>query len=107
MVNERLRIKHWLVDPAAGTIEHGATVRRLDPKTMAVLCHLASKPGEAVTKGELVDAVWDGAAVSDDALTSAVSALRKALGDSARQPEFVRTLPRVGYTLVTPVRREA
>ncbi|MEM7357466.1 MAG: hypothetical protein AAF657_42020, partial [Acidobacteriota bacterium] len=47
------------------------------------------------------------AAVSDDALTSAVSALRKALGDSARQPEFVRTLPRVGYTLVTPVRREA
>lgn len=106
MPNERLRIKHWKVDPAAGTLEHGETVRHLDPKTMAVLCHLASRPGEAVTKAELIDAVWKGAAVSDDALTGAVSALRKALGDSSRHPEYVRTLPRVGYALITPVRRE-
>ncbi len=105
MPSERLRIKHWEVDPAVGTLEHGATVRHLDPKSMAVLCHLASKPGEAVTKAELIDTVWEGAIVSDDAVTGAISALRKALGDSPRNPEYIRTLPRVGYTLVTPVRR--
>ena len=44
--------------------------------------------------------------VGYDAVTSTVIELRKALGDSARQPEFIATVPKRGYRLIAEVRTE-
>jgi len=70
---------------------------------MDVLVYLAADPGTVIAKEELLEAVWGGAFVEEGALAQAVHSLRKALGDDARQPRFIQTIPKRGYRLVAPV----
>jgi len=70
---------------------------------MAVLLRLAAAGGEVVTREELFEAVWPGVIVTDDALTQCVVELRKAFGDSPRDPQIIKTIPKVGFCLVPPV----
>ena len=71
-----------------------------------VLLQLLCRPGEIVTKNALIDAAWQGVAVTDNSLEQAISALRKALGDSNRgSPKLIETVPRRGYRLTGEVVR--
>ena len=70
---------------------------RLTPKSLALLCFLAERAGQVVTKDELFAAVWPGTAVGDDALVTCIQELRKALRDDARRPRYIETLHRRGY----------
>ena len=76
----------------------GRTVE-IEAKPWEVLHQLLLHAGEVVTKDELLEAVWPGLTVVDGSLATAVSKLRKALGDDS----VVITLPRVGYRLAVPV----
>ena len=71
----------------------------IEAKPWEVLRQLLLHAGEVVTKDELLEAVWPGVMVVDGSLATAVSKLRKALGDDS----LVVTLPRVGYRLAVPV----
>jgi pimeloyl-ACP methyl ester carboxylesterase/DNA-binding winged helix-turn-helix (wHTH) protein len=73
---------------------------RLTPKASAVLKQLVLRAGEPVSKDDLFAAVWNGTAVSDDALTSCIQELRRALEDNPRQPRFIETRHRRGYRFV-------
>ena len=72
---------------------------------MALLCYLADRPGQVVSREALLSAVWPGVVVGDDSLTQAVIKLRKALGDTAESPAYIQTIPKGGYRLVAPVVR--
>jgi Tol biopolymer transport system component/DNA-binding winged helix-turn-helix (wHTH) protein len=72
----------------------------LEPKAFRVLVYLIENRRRAVGKDELIATVWDGAAVSDNALTRVIAQLRKELGDDARQPRFIQTLPTLGYRFI-------
>ena len=63
---------------------------------------LLSRPGEVITKSELIDAAWGGAAVEESNLSVQVAALRKALGPLPSGGDWVVTVPRVGYRFVSP-----
>ncbi len=67
----------------------------LRPKAFDVLRHLVANPGRVISKHELLDALWPGLAVTDDALVQCVSDVRQALSDSGHR--IIRTLPRRGY----------
>ena len=54
---------------------------------MQVLVLLAAQPGVVVSRAELLDRVWSGAFVGDDAVSAAVIKLRRAFDDSARHRE--------------------
>lgn len=98
------RLGPWEVVPRDGTLRAGAEVRRLEPQAMDLLVGLAGRAGEVVSRQQLLDEVWGGRIVGDDALTGAVSQVRKALGDDARSPRFVETVPKRGYRLrIAPV----
>lgn len=68
----------------------------LTPKAFAVLCLLVERRPNVVDKDTLAAEVW-GAPVSDASLTMVLTELRKALGDSAQSPAFIRTAHRRGY----------
>jgi TolB-like protein/Tfp pilus assembly protein PilF len=53
-----------------------------------------------VTRQELLTSVWHDVVVGDDALTSCIQELRRALGDDAKRPRFIETRHRVGYRFV-------
>jgi TolB-like protein/Tfp pilus assembly protein PilF len=76
---------------------------KLTPKAAAVLGVLISRAGQPVTKQELFDAVWSNRVVSDDALTTCIQELRKALGDDAKKPRYIETRHRSGYRFVAKV----
>ena len=69
----------YLVDPARNEIRRGAETHALEPKVMEVLCFLAARAGEVLSRQEIIDAVWGVAYGGDESLTRAISLLRKAL----------------------------
>jgi len=73
----------------------------LESKPLDLLLQLLLHAGEVVTKEELLEAVWPDVMVVDGSLATAVSKLRKAMGDEDH-PAIV-TVPRVGYRLGVPV----
>ena len=70
-------------------------------KPLEVLRQLLLRPGEVLTKEELVESVWPGLTVVDSSLTTAVSKIRKALG--GEESNVIVTIPRIGYRLGVPV----
>lgn len=93
----------WRVHPTEGTLTRGDEQRRLQPKVMQVLLCLVRRPGQLLTREELLQDVWGDRAVSDEPLTRCIAELRKALGDSGGDQAFVETFPKRGYRLVAPV----
>lgn len=73
----------------------------LTPKAFEVLLHLVRNAGRAVSREEILDAVWPGTVVTDASLTQAVFLIRKALGETEASP-WVETVPRVGYRFNLP-----
>jgi serine/threonine protein kinase/DNA-binding winged helix-turn-helix (wHTH) protein len=69
----------------------------LELKPMEVLVQLLHHSGETLTKDRLLDTVWPGLTVVDGSLATAVSKLRKAIGD--QDGSMVVTVPRVGYRM--------
>jgi len=90
----------WRVVPAEGTLVRGEEIVHLEPKAMEVLVYFVSRPGDVITREELERDVWRGALVSYDAVTNTIIKLRKALGDDARKPRFISTIPKRGYKLI-------
>ena len=82
--------------------EHGRPVS-LPPKAYDVLVALVRRPGQLVTKRELLDAVWPDAFVEEGILTVHMSALRKALNDLVQPPRVIETVRRSGYRFIASV----
>jgi TolB-like protein len=98
-----LRIGDWFVNPLSGEIARGEERVRLEARTMRLLLCLAESPGEVVSIDALLTQVWAGVVVTPDSVYQAVAALRRLLGDDAKQPAYIVTVPRLGYRLVAPV----
>ncbi|HXS74593.1 MAG TPA: winged helix-turn-helix domain-containing protein [Terracidiphilus sp.] len=71
----------------------------LERKPLELLRYLLSRSNEVVRKEELLSAVWPGVMVVDASLATAVSKLRKVLGEQ----DVIQTVPRVGYRMAVPV----
>ena len=69
----------------------------LSPKAFDVLCALAGERPKVVNKADLHDRIWPGTFVVDANLNVLVGEIRKALGDRAQEPRFIRTVHKVGY----------
>ena len=91
------------VNPARGCLMRGGQQQYLRQKTFQVLLYLLQERHRLVTKDELIEQVWEGRAVTDDALVKCISDIRKALGDDSHHPQFVKTLPKVGYHFIGSV----
>lgn len=74
-----------------------------------ILMVLISRPGELVSREELRTRLWpkDTFVDFDHGLNAAVNKLREALNDSAENPQYVQTLPRLGYRFIAPVTKSA
>ena len=99
----RLRIGEWSVDRAANELERAGETVRIEPKAMEVLMLLAEHSDRVVSREELLNAVWPGVVVGDEALTQSVIKLRRALGDDPRSPSYIETIPKRGYRLIASV----
>jgi tetratricopeptide (TPR) repeat protein len=74
--------------------------RRVEPRVMDLLVALARRPGKVVGREILIAEIWGETHVASDGLFRHVSELRRLLGDHARAPRYVQTIPKRGYRLV-------
>ena len=95
------------VRPASCEVLRDGGAVSLEPKAFRVLLYLIENRDRAVSKDELIGAVWEGAAVTDNALTRIVAQLRRELGDDARQSRYIQTLPTLGYRFVAELKVQA
>jgi len=97
------RFDQFIVDVDRLEVRRDELVLALEPKAFRVLLYLVQNRERAVTKEELMERVWAGAFVTDNALTRVVAQIRKQLGDNAREPRYIETLATTGYRFVAPV----
>jgi TolB-like protein/DNA-binding winged helix-turn-helix (wHTH) protein/tetratricopeptide (TPR) repeat protein len=90
----------WDVRPRLGTLHGPDGEVHIEPKVMGVLLCLAEHAGDVVTRDQFVDQVWQGRIVSDEVLSRCISLLRTRLGDNPREPQFIQTVPKIGYRLI-------
>lgn len=93
----------WLVQPRLNRVSGKGRVVQLQPKIMGVLCALAERPGEVVTRERLFETVWTDTHVTEHVLSRSISELRKAFGDTPKSPQVIETIPKAGYRLIAPV----
>ncbi|MBN7819655.1 winged helix-turn-helix domain-containing protein [Bowmanella yangjiangensis] len=92
----------WQVCPTQNSLTRGNETRQLEHTPMQLLLFLAQHANQTLSKEQLLAHIWTGKVVSEEVLTVAISNIRKALGDSARTPKYIKTLPGKGYCLICP-----
>lgn len=91
------------LDPLRRELTREGVPVPLTPKTLDVLLHLVRHRDRVVEKAELLREVWPDAVVEESNLSQHVFTLRKHLGDSSEEAQYVGTAPRRGYRFVAPV----
>ncbi|HEU4522395.1 MAG TPA: winged helix-turn-helix domain-containing protein, partial [Thermoanaerobaculia bacterium] len=94
------RFDDFVIDRAGFRLLKGTEPQRIEPKAFEVLVYLVEHRDRVVMKQELLDAVWAGTAVTDNALTRTIAHIRKTLGDDQRAPRFIETVPTRGYRFI-------
>ncbi|CAN5813165.1 winged helix-turn-helix domain-containing tetratricopeptide repeat protein [soil metagenome] len=93
----------FTLDAGAFRLMRDGVAVPVSPKVIDLLLYLAARPSVLVGKEELFRALWPDVAVTDNALTQAVSELRQALGDDPSNPTYVQTVARRGYRFIATV----
>ena len=90
----------WQVEPALNRVSIDNKAFELEPRVMQVLVCLHNHAEELVSKDDLLDEVWHGVSITDDAIYCSISKLRKTFRqvEEHRSPQL-KTIPRQGYLL--------
>ena len=92
------------VDALRRSLEREGQPVALSGKAFEILMVLLKQRGEVVDKDALMRQVWPDTAVEENNITVAISALRKALGETPSSPKRIVTIPGRGYSFVGEVR---
>ena len=97
------RIDDIEVDTAKGSLRRGGEEVHLKPKAYQILVFLIAQRDRLVPKEELLENFWKDTVVGEDVLANSIAEIRRALGDSPRESQYLRTVPRRGYRFVAEV----
>jgi TolB-like protein/Flp pilus assembly protein TadD len=100
----RYLFENYAMDTDRRELRCGANVIAVTPQVFDLINYLIDNRERVVSKGDLVEAIWEGRAVSDAALTTRLNAARKAIGDSGDQQRLIKTFPRKGVRFIGSVR---
>ena len=93
--------------PARRLLLEGDRIVRIGGRALDLLIALVERPGELVSKPELIAKVWPHTFVEEGNLKVHIAALRRALGDGQAGNRYISTIAGRGYCFVAPVIRSA
>ena len=91
------------LDTRLHELRRGGERVRVEPQVFDVLAHLFARCDRAVSKEELLDAVWGHRYVAPTTLNSRIKAARQAVGDDGASQRIIRTIHGVGFRVVADV----
>ena len=95
------------LDTANRIFRKGGTEYALEPKVFAVLTQLVMRPGELLTRDQLLDAVWGHRYVTPSTLSRVIALARRSLVDDAEEPRCIQTVHGSGYRYIGVVEKVA
>jgi DNA-binding winged helix-turn-helix (wHTH) protein/tetratricopeptide (TPR) repeat protein len=101
-----IRFGCYRFDAANARLYRGDETIAVRGKTLAVLEYLTARPGQLVSKDELLAALWPEVYVSEDVLVGCVRELRAVFGDTRGAARYVETVYRRGYRWIAPIGAE-
>lgn len=93
----RGRFGEYTFDTATRELQRAGEPLHMSPKAFDLLHTLIEARPRALSKDQILNDVWAGTFVSDGTVSVVVAELRNILGDSPREPRFIRTVQRFGY----------
>ncbi len=105
-VPETIRFGDCVLEIPARQLRRSGEEVVLQPKIFDTLVFLVRNADRVVSKDELMNEIWAGTVVTENAIARVISALRKALGDKKKPAQYIRAIPRVGYQFIAPVVRQ-
>src|SRR6185369_12573554 len=88
------------VEPATFRAFKAGQQIQLEPKALRLLLFLMENRGRVVGKEEILDTIWSGTSVTENALTREIAKLRKLLGDDPKAPKYIQTVHTLGYRFI-------
>jgi len=95
-MTQQIRFGDWCFDPDTHLLAMGGESRVLEPRVSRLLAYLLAHPGETLSHDQLVNDVWDGRVVSDEAVRRAMSTLRHVLASDGSD-HCIHTVHKKGY----------
>lgn len=99
----RYLFENYAFDTNRRELHRGADLVTITPQVFDLLDYLLRNREHVVSKDDLINAIWDGRAVSDAALATRLNAARIAIGDSGDEQRLIKTLPRKGFRFIGSV----
>ena len=75
----------------------------IEPKLFELLLLFVNQPNTIISRQDILDNLWAGSLVTDNAINKMVANLRKVLIDGAKNPRYIQTVPKRGYRLICEV----
>jgi TolB-like protein/Tfp pilus assembly protein PilF len=102
-----VRFGVYELDLSSGDLRKAGIPLRVQPQPFKVLALLASRAGQLVSKEELRRHLWGNETFVDveKGMSFCIRQARAVLGDNAKSPHFIETLPRRGYRFIAPVEK--
>jgi DNA-binding winged helix-turn-helix (wHTH) protein len=75
-------------------------VLQLEPMVVELLAYFCRHTNQIISRDQLIEQVWGGRLITDNAVTKVINKLRKNLNDDPRKPRFIATLPKKGYKFI-------
>jgi TolB-like protein len=100
----RYYFEEFALDTDRRELHRGTEMVAITPQVFDLLDYLIRNRERVVSKEDLINAVWNGRAVSDAALTTRLNVARSVIGDSGDEQRLIRTLQRKGFRFVGTVR---
>jgi DNA-binding winged helix-turn-helix (wHTH) protein len=97
------RFSDFTIDIEQKVLLRGGKAIPIAPKVFETLLALVENHGRIVLKEELMKRLWPDTFVEESNLTFNIQQLRKSLGDNAREPRYIETIPRRGYRFIAEV----
>ena len=94
----------YLLDERERRLLRGTQAVPLAPKLFDLLAELVQNAGHLLQKQDLLDKVWSDVAVEEGTLTRSISSLRRVLGSTADNRDYIQTVSKRGYRFIANVR---
>ncbi len=103
----RHRFAQFELDTERYELRADGVAQPVEPLVFDLIAWLAAHPNRVISRDEIVDAVWQGRAISDATISSAIKSARRALGETGENQGFIRTIRGRGFTFEGAVTTDA
>lgn len=98
-----IQFGHFIIDKTESRLFRSEVELQVEPKLYQLLLLFIENPDKVIDRETIVERLWSGRYVTDNAINKQVANLRKLLDDDPKNATYIQTVPKLGYRLICPI----